>query len=87
MTLWDLRELCDYWTECPPTHILVAGFIGYHGPDANEKPDWRAEMVRAQMPPAELNQVARQLGMTPGTIDGLPAAIFDVDELMRQRPN
>lgn len=87
MTLWDVMELTEYWAEHPPVHILVAGFMGYQGTAETDKPNWRDEMARAQMPPAELSRVARQLGMAPGTIEGLPAAIFDVDELMRQRPN
>jgi hypothetical protein len=87
MTLLDVAELGEYWAEHPPVHILVAGFVGYKGAESRDKPNWRDEMARAQMPSAELNQVAQQLGMTPGTLDGLPPAIFDVDELMRQRPN
>lgn len=29
MTWPDYCDLCAYWKKTPPTHILVAGFIGY----------------------------------------------------------
>jgi hypothetical protein len=86
MTLLDVAELGEYWAEHPPVHLLVAAFVGYKG-DAPDKPNWRDEMTRAQTPSTETARLAQQLGMPAGTLDGLPPAIFDVDELMRQRPN
>ncbi len=29
MTLPQFYELCAYWTEHPPLHELVAGYLGY----------------------------------------------------------
>jgi len=29
MTLPQFADLCAYWTEHPPLHELVAGYLGY----------------------------------------------------------
>ena len=31
MTLPEVQELLDYWQECPPTHVLVAAYLGHKG--------------------------------------------------------
>lgn len=40
MTLPRLYALSDYWREHPPTHLLIAGFLGYKSkPKENEEPE------------------------------------------------
>jgi hypothetical protein len=34
MYLTDVWALFDYWQQEPPTHVLVAGFVGYERKDA-----------------------------------------------------
>lgn len=31
MTLPEVEELCGYWSEFPPAHVLLRGFVGYEG--------------------------------------------------------
>lgn len=31
MTLPEVEELCGYWAEFPPAHLLLRGFVGYEG--------------------------------------------------------
>ena len=28
LTLWDVSDLFAYWQENPPTHVLVASYLG-----------------------------------------------------------
>jgi hypothetical protein len=45
MTLPRLYDLSRYWKDHPPTHILVAGFLGYKPKEEmEESPD---ELVAA----------------------------------------
>jgi hypothetical protein len=85
MTLWDVQELCDYWAENPPVHLLVAGFVGYKGSEHSSSVP--SQSRQPQLTAAEMARMARDMGMTPGTLDGYPAVIFDAEELMNLRPN
>jgi len=31
MTLPEVEELIGYWSEFPPAHILLRGFVGFKG--------------------------------------------------------
>lgn len=81
MTLFQVEELCQYWAEHPPVHLLVAGFMGV-------KPPTKSAQVSPE--PEVSLPVTRVLaaipGLDPGTADMLPAPIFDATELMRMRP-
>lgn len=37
MTLLEVEELCGYWAEHPPVHLMVAGYLGI-GRDADRRP-------------------------------------------------
>jgi len=83
MTVFDAEELCSYWSRHPPTHVLVAAFLGV-------KSDEPAPPVRQSQPSQEIPigvVLAAMPGLAAGTNAGLPSPIFDVAELMRQRPN
>jgi hypothetical protein len=83
MTVFDAEELCSYWSRHPPTHVLVAAFLGV-------KSDEPALPVRQSLPSQEIPLgvvLAAVPGLTAGTDTGLPSPIFDLVELMRQRPN
>jgi len=89
MTLFDVEELCLYWSRHPPIHVMLAAFLGVK----SEEP-----AVMPQMPAAESTQPQQSMpysialagipGVTAGTAesDGF-TPIFDVAELMRQRPD
>lgn len=32
LTLWDVKDLNDYWATCPPMHVLVAQYLGVYKP-------------------------------------------------------
>jgi hypothetical protein len=32
MTLLEVEELATYWGEHPPLHIMLAAYLGLHGP-------------------------------------------------------
>jgi hypothetical protein len=67
MTWPRVEALLDYWRDCPPTHILAAGYLGYK-PRAREM---SVEDVRKMRPPAgslsieELKALAPRVGL-PG---------------------
>jgi hypothetical protein len=82
MTVFEVEELYVYWQKHPPIHLMLAGFFGI----ADTAP-------RALPPgvPGEAFPDSRLLGGIPGmtvaTVSDMPTPIFDVAELMRQRPN
>ncbi len=83
MTLMEFEELCSYWVDHPPVHILVAAFMG-HKPQNDialpppEEP-WRQAIAGAQLLSVP--------GMIGGEPDPLPAPIWDFDALMRETVN
>lgn len=83
MTLFQVDELCTYWHEHPPVHLLVAGFMGV-------KSEPRMSSYAPPERPTEALPVTRMLsaipGLEPGSIDDLPTPIFDAAELFRMRP-
>lgn len=81
MTLFQVEELCQYWADHPPVHLLVAGFMGV-------KPPVRQATTGADVAPAlpAIRVMAAIPGLDPGTVDNLPTPIFDATELMRMRP-
>lgn len=34
MTIWDVERIFAYWRDTPPTHELVAAYLGYKPPPA-----------------------------------------------------
>ncbi len=36
MTLLDYAELCRYWAKNPPTHLMVAAYLGVGKPESSE---------------------------------------------------
>jgi len=88
MTLLDVRELCDYWAEHPPVHILVAAFVGYKAEAKPASPGWRD--VLAEGPPnAEVGPdwrmpFAGMEGFEPGRLpENMNVPLVDFAELMR----
>ena len=85
MTVFDVDELCSYWSRHPPVHVLVAAFLGVES----------KEPVReVQRPQAQPNQplpanfvLASIPGLTAATHANMPAPIFDVAELMTLKPD
>lgn len=63
MTLPEVEELFDYWREHPPTHILVAGYLGYEPPKSVEQ-----QQAEGAMGPADF---ARHFQATGGKVEGV----------------
>jgi hypothetical protein len=83
MTVFDAEELCSYWSRHPPTHVLVAAFLGV-------KSDEPALPVRRSQPSQEIPVgvvLAAMPGLAAGTNAGLPPPIFDAAALMALMPN
>ncbi len=84
MTVSEFEELCTYWVDHPPVHILVAAFMG-HKPQTDvalptpEDPPWRHAIAGAQLLSVP--------GMQAGEPDPYPAPIWDFDALMRETVN
>ncbi len=38
MTLFDYEELCRYWAKSPPTHLMVAAYLGVGKPSDTQAP-------------------------------------------------
>jgi len=86
MTLWQVRELSDYWIKHPPTHALLAAFVGF-GASASAPASLPASDSVPEAPAQPFNPAA-----VPGLVMGdvfadLPPPIFDIEELMKQRLN
>ena len=82
MTLFQVEELCQYWGDHPPVHLLLAGFMGV-------KPMGRQLTAAAPRPELTLPSVrvlAAIPGLQPAAADDLPPAIFDAAELFAMRP-
>jgi hypothetical protein len=43
VTLWDARDVFDYWRRVPPIHHLVAGYFGF-----KPGPRERARLLRGE---------------------------------------
>lgn len=84
MTLFQVEELCSYWSEHPPVHVLVAGFMG-----VKSEPRQARATARPELEPELTLPVTRVLaavpGLDPSAADNLPSPIFDAAELMRMR--
>jgi hypothetical protein len=48
MTLLDYEELCRYWAKSPPTHLMVAAYLGVGKPaeGAAQSPQQSAQAQR-----------------------------------------
>ncbi len=90
MTLLDVRELCEYWAEHPPVHILVAAFVGFKA-ETEVTPGWRDVLAegRGSTPDWLVQQrLAGIPGVAAGSLpESMSGPVFDVDALMRMRPN
>jgi hypothetical protein len=82
MTVFDVDELCSYWSRHPPIHVLVAAFLGVD----SEKPtrEVRSPQPSQAQPPPVLANIP---GLTPMAHTNVPTPIFDVAELMALRPD
>jgi len=83
MTVFDAEELCSYWSRHPPTHVLVAAFLGVR---SNEP----ANEVRQPQPdrPVPVSfAMAGMPGMAAAVELNVPPPIFDATELMALRPD
>lgn len=49
MTLPEVEELCAYWGEFPPSHILLRGFVGFEGKRPGKPNDAPAAMSFEEM--------------------------------------
>lgn len=54
MTLDDYDEICEYWIQHPPAHLLIAGYIGYKAPPRIPKDATSKEPVTADSRETEL---------------------------------
>lgn len=75
MTLIDVEELCAYWAEHPPVHVMVAGLLGigrHRGTARGGQADRNLEAIVSELGP----------GMAVGEVGtGLPAAVLDFEQL------
>jgi len=84
MTLFDVEELCAYWSRHPPIHVMLAAFFGVKSESPVAIP---REIQSGESIPSAI-VLAGMPGMVAGEMDmSLPVPIFDVAELMRQRPD
>jgi hypothetical protein len=78
MTLVDYEELCAYWAEHPPVHLMVAAYLGV----GEDKP----QAVRpAAAPPSQVNTLPLMgVHHVRDYYHGLGAPILDFEELKKQ---
>jgi hypothetical protein len=82
MTLFDFEELTRYWTEHPPVHLLVGGYLGI-----GKRPHRTKQMPVAGSDHADLEALLAELGPGFGAGDvhaGLDAVVLDFPELRRR---
>lgn len=85
MTLFDYEELCGYWAKNPPTHLMVAAYLGVGKP---------ADAQTSQQSPKSQKEAIAEILKGGGTaiIDqrifekGMPIPTFNFNELMSRRP-
>ncbi len=41
MPFCDVMRLFEYWSDCPPVHLMVRGYLGYEKPKPMEPQDTR----------------------------------------------
>ena len=86
MTLLDYAELCEYWAKHPPTHLMVAAYLGV-GKESTEQQQPVQSAKSQKEAVAEILQgggaavVSRSIFEKSG-----PAPTFDFSELMSRRP-
>jgi hypothetical protein len=89
MTVFDVDELCSYWSRHPPVHILVAAFLGVGSEESpREVQRFQPNQVSQSnqvLPPSFV--LASVPGMTAVAQPNMPTPIFDVAELMALRPD
>lgn len=40
LSLPQANDLLDYWSEFPPVHVLVRGYVGFKSPKAEKARRW-----------------------------------------------
>jgi hypothetical protein len=82
MTLFQLEELTSYWAQHPPTHLLIAAYLGV-GKNKNARRPPKA-MGRGPRPSSDSSSLLAQLGpgFGAGEVDaGLSPVVLDFAEL------
>jgi hypothetical protein len=59
LTLFDIDDLCGYWADHPPTHVLVAAFLGVKPRPAPAASAMRVGEIGA---PGDVGQLMASLG-------------------------
>lgn len=76
MTLFDYEELCGYWSDHPPVHLLVAAYLGIKSSGSNGHSSVKPPSAQ------DFSEVRMFPGMAEGDIHaGLPQPVFDFAEL------
>jgi len=85
MTLFDLKELTDYWAEHPPLHILVGAYLGIG--KNGRKGEFSAPQSQRPAINSNMAAVLAELGPGFGAGDvhaGLAPVVLDFSELQRR---
>jgi hypothetical protein len=78
MTLPEVGELCGYWADHPPVHLMLSGVLGIGPrgrPTRRDRPGAPSRGIEAFL--AELGP-----GMAIGEVDaGMPPVLLDFEQL------
>jgi hypothetical protein len=87
MTIFEVEEIFAYWGDHPPTHLMVAAYLGVK-PSSRSRLDAPLGPNSAAFLPEEAAAFLMATGMPTGDIhEGLGMPTFDAAELMGRRPN
>jgi hypothetical protein len=78
MTLPEVGELCGYWADHPPVHLMLAGALSI---EPRGRP---ADRDRPGAPSREIEAFLAELGpgLAIGEIDaGMPSVLLDFEQL------
>ncbi len=86
MTLLDYEELCRYWAKSPPTHLMVAAYLGVGRTDDAHAPQQSAKSQKEAI--AEILQGGGAAVVNQRVFEkSMPfAPTFDAAELFARKP-
>jgi hypothetical protein len=88
MTLIDYAELCDYWADHPPVHLLAAAYLGVRGSSSRASAGASRGSGAARERVPSTNSGLRELLGAPGFAKGdlhmgcAEAVVLDFDAML-----